>query len=472
MERPRFSFVDLFAGIGGFHAALSALGGECVWASEWDLDAARIYEKNWGVKPHGDITDFVNDDRVDIPDHDILTAGFPCQPFSKSGKQLGMEEARGTLFHSIAKVVEAKRPKIVLLENVRNLVGPRHIHEWTVIIETLRDLGYRVSSDPLIVSPHRIHPEFGGRPQVRERVFICATKLPDGVRDISENVKPPDLGPVTADWDPQDWDLRNDLPLEKLTKSERSHLELTKDEKKWLTAWNDFVVTMWKQVGEGTLPGFPIWVDSWVDLNDLEIPNDAPQWKKDFLRKNSEFYTEYKDALDDWLERHSHLSDFPASRRKFEWQAQRSKTLKEVVLHFRPSGVRAKRPTYLPALVAITQTSILGWQQRRISVHEACLLQGFPEDFQWHGQKDAESFKQLGNAVCVGAAFNALRAQVIRDAELLDVGLVAAILGPTQNPSRLLRNLRLKSPQGAVEDVLDFDHPLESSAIASVSSRT
>jgi DNA (cytosine-5)-methyltransferase 1 len=167
-----FKFVDLFAGIGGFHGALVALGGNCVYASEIDKDARKIYSKNWGHTPHGDITLAANDEVMEVPEHDVLVGGFPCQPFSKSGKQRGMDEARGTLFWNIAKIIEVRRPKIVLLENVRNIAGPRHVHEWEVIIKTLRDLGYRVSSTPLIVSPHQIHPNFGGRPQIRERESI------------------------------------------------------------------------------------------------------------------------------------------------------------------------------------------------------------------------------------------------------------------------------------------------------------
>ena len=451
MGNPQFRFVDLFAGIGGFHAALTALGGECVWASEWDLDAARIYEKNWGLKPHGDITDFVNDDRVDVPDHDILTAGFPCQPFSKSGKQLGMEETRGTLFYSIAKIVEAKKPRMVLLENVRNIAGPRHIHEWAVIIKTLRDLGYRVSSEPLVISPHKIRPEFGGRPQVRDRVFICATRLPDGVQEIPENVRPPDLHPVMMNWDPQEWDLVKHIGIKKLKKSDRAPLELSENEKLWLTAWNDFVITMWEQVGDGSLPGFPIWVDAWVDLENLEIPHDAPKWKQDFLQKNSAFYTQYKDVLDDWLDRHNHLSDFPVSRTKFEWQAQRAKTLYETVMHFRPSGIRAKRATYLPALVAITQTSILGWEKRRISPDEGRRLQGFPDWFNFHDQKDSETFKQLGNAVCVGAVFNVLRAHATRDVDLLTANpdFIRALIGGLASPDLIIHD---KDAMAALSD--------------------
>jgi DNA (cytosine-5)-methyltransferase 1 len=125
-----FRFIDLFAGIGGFHAALSALGGECVMASEIDSNAVNVYKANWGIEPLGDITEFANEDSVKVPDHEVLVGGFPCQPFSKSGYQKGMDEARGTLFWNIARIIEEKKPKIVLLENVRNISGPKHKHEW------------------------------------------------------------------------------------------------------------------------------------------------------------------------------------------------------------------------------------------------------------------------------------------------------------------------------------------------------
>jgi DNA (cytosine-5)-methyltransferase 1 len=208
-----FTFVDLFAGIGGFHAALGALGGHCVYASEWDEDAAKIYERNWNLKPDGDITLSANDEVMNVPEHDVLVGGFPCQPFSKSGKQQGMDETRGTLFWNIAKIIQVRKPRIVLLENVRNIAGPRHIHEWNVIIKTLRDLGYRVSEKPMVVSPHNIHPEFGGRPQVRERVFIAATLIPKGMPNFKSDVEIPNLDSVMQNWNPQNWNLSKDLPL-------------------------------------------------------------------------------------------------------------------------------------------------------------------------------------------------------------------------------------------------------------------
>ena len=398
---------------------MTALGGECVYASEIDAQAASIYEANWGLKPAGDITLDANDTTMLVPEHDVLLAGFPCQPFSKSGKQRGMEEARGTLFWNIAKIVEARRPRIVLLENVRNLVGPRHRHEWDVIIETLRSLSYRVSETPLIVSPHRIAPDLGGRPQVRERVFIAATYDPSFSNSSSTNVLVPDMEPVTRDWISSAWDLAKDLPLDNAVVSETS-TTLSPQETLWIDAWNDFVVRFRTKNPEARLPGFPIWVDSWATEDALEIPEGTPVWKANFLKKNSAFYVENKKLLDAWLSDWNHLDGFPASRRKLEWQAQDSTDLWSTVMHFRPSGIRAKKPTYLPALVAITQTSVVGPMRRKINTREAARLQGFPDWFSFAGQPASATYKQLGNAVNVGAVYAVMRALVTRDRDLLE----------------------------------------------------
>ena len=441
-----FKYVDLFAGIGGFHAALSALGGTCEYASEIDESASRIYLRNWGIKPAGDITLVANEENMEVPIHDVLVGGFPCQPFSKSGKQLGMEEARGTLFWNIARIIEVHKPKIVLLENVRNIAGPRHAHEWEVIIRTLRELGYRVSSQPLVVSPHRIAPEFGGRPQFRERVLIAATLSEKSKGSITAEPEILDLSKFYDNWDPQDWSLKAHLPLEKnMTKSKILGLQLTESELRWLEAWNEFVLILKKKIGENITHGFPLWVDDWVHIDDLVIPRNTPDWKKNFLTKNAEFYTTHKKELDRWLKKWENLEDFPPSRRKFEWQAQDAKDLWNTVLHFRPSGIRAKKPTYVPALVAMTQTSVLASHKRRLSVREAARLQGFPDWFDFIDQPDSISYKQLGNAVNVGVIFNVLKALVIRDIDLLKnhPELTRAIIGAPANPDHILENYSL-----------------------------
>ena len=437
-----FKFVDLFAGIGGFHAALGAMGGECVYASEIDKDAARIYQRNWGLKPDGDITLAANEEVMEVPPHDVLVGGFPCQPFSKSGKQMGMEETRGTLFWNIARIIEVHKPSIVLLENVRNIAGPRHIHEWEVIIQTLRQLGYRVSKEPMVVSPHLIRREFGGRPQVRERVFIAATRIPAGKKDRNTDTENPDLSAVMMNWDPQSWKLDKDLPLEKLTTiASKKDVALVDTEIKWLEAWNEFTEIMRVELKGEKLPGFPIWADDWVLTSKLTIPHGTPDWKENFLHKNAEFYTKHKKVLDAWLKKWNHLEDFPPSRRKLEWQAQNAKNLWETVLHFRPSGIRAKRPTYLPALVAITQTSIIAKQKRRITIREAARLQGLPDWFDFIDQANSLTYKQLGNGVNVGAVYNVIKAQVLRDLDLLGKSkLTDAILSAPANPDFVLGN--------------------------------
>ena len=145
-----FRFVDLFAGIGGFHQALEPLGGKLLLASEIDPKAREIYTANFikrgdDSKFAHDINDLTKNPKRLIPDHDILAGGFPCQPFSKSGNQKGINETRGTLFWNILKILETKKPKILLLENVQNLIGPKHLRDWRIMVNSMRDLGYRVS---------------------------------------------------------------------------------------------------------------------------------------------------------------------------------------------------------------------------------------------------------------------------------------------------------------------------------------
>jgi len=438
-----FRYIDLFAGIGGFHAALSALGGECVYSVEIDPQAAAIYEKNWGQNPLGDITDDVLDEKVNVPTHDVLVAGFPCQPFSKSGAQRGMEETRGTLYWNILQIIQKRKPALVLLENVRNLAGPRHAHEWQVIVETLRAEHYRVCDIPAIFSPHLLPPARGGRPQVRERVFIAA------VRDTSRSANLFAEHPVVNNkpvgkWDPQSWDLEKHLPLDALTTDPAC--KLSESELLWINAWDDFVTSMWEERDGKRLPGFPLWADAWEVTSDLKIPQSTPTWKADFLRKNAAFYTENKKFLDRWTKKWGVYTDaFPPSRRKLEWQAQDTATLWETVMHFRPSGIRAKRATYLPALVAITQTSIIGPKKRRISPKEAARLQGLPDWFDFSGQPTSSTYRQLGNGVNVGVVWHVIRETVNQNIKVLSKtapGLVDAVQSSESSPDKALKMLR------------------------------
>lgn len=159
-----FTFIDLFAGIGGFRLALESLGGTCVFSSEWDPQAQKTYAANFGDTPNGDITQ-VNEKLV--PDHDILTAGFPCQAFSIAGRKKGFDDIRGTLFFDVARIIKAKRPKAIFLENVKGLRMHDKGRTLQVILDVLRnDLGYTVP-EPQIVNARNF-----GVPQNRERLYI------------------------------------------------------------------------------------------------------------------------------------------------------------------------------------------------------------------------------------------------------------------------------------------------------------
>lgn len=440
-----FTYVDLFAGIGGFHAALRALGGDCVYAVEIDPKASAIYEKNWGLNPLGDITLDVTDTKMNVPKHDVLVAGFPCQPFSKSGNQFGMEETRGTLYWSILQIINKRKPALILLENVRNLAGPRHKHEWDVIVETLRNEKYRICNTPTIFSPHLLSPALGGRPQIRERVFIAAVRdTGKGANLFAENPVVPNK--AVASWDPQNWDLLTHLPLE--TNLSDASCELAERETFWIDAWDDFVQSMRNIHPDQKIPSFPIWADEWTLISKLRITTSTPTWKADLLRKNALFYTENTKFLDRWTKEWGVYTDtFPASRRKLEWQANDAASLWDTVMHFRPSGIRAKKPSYVPALVAINQTSIVGPLRRRISPREACRLQGFPDWFEFSGQPVSATYRQLGNGVNVGAVWYVLRETVMQNIETLrksSPGLVEAVLSSKKNPTAALNKLKKK----------------------------
>jgi DNA (cytosine-5)-methyltransferase 1 len=190
VERIPFSFIDLFAGIGGFRIPLEGIGGKCVFSSEIDPHSQKTYRAWFGETPHGDITQI---NAADIPDHDILAAGFPCQPFSIAGvskkKSLGHAhgfkcEIQGTLFFNVASIIEVKRPPIVLLENVKNLQSHDKGRTWKVIKETLESLEYAVFSKVIDAKDFV--------PQHRERVYIvCFDKKVFGSNPPFEYPNPP-----------------------------------------------------------------------------------------------------------------------------------------------------------------------------------------------------------------------------------------------------------------------------------------
>ena len=179
VENPKFTFIDLFAGIGGFRMALQNLGGRCVFSSEWDAQAQKTYLLNYGEMPFGDITK--ESTKSFIPDNfDILCAGFPCQAFSIAGKKRGFEEIRGTLFFDVAEILRRKRPKAFFLENVKGLMTHDRGNTLKTILNVLRnDLDYYVP-EPQIVNAMNF-----GVPQHRERVYIVGFRKDQNVNSFS-----------------------------------------------------------------------------------------------------------------------------------------------------------------------------------------------------------------------------------------------------------------------------------------------
>ncbi len=157
-----YTFIDLFAGLGGFRLSLESMGAKCVYSNEWDVPAQEVYAANFGDTPEGDITKV---DENNIPDHDILCAGFPCQAFSISGKQRGFEDSRGTLFFDVARIVKAKKPKVVFMENVKNFAVHDNGRTLQVVKATMEELGYTFYQKVLNSVNY-------GMPQKRERIYM------------------------------------------------------------------------------------------------------------------------------------------------------------------------------------------------------------------------------------------------------------------------------------------------------------
>ncbi len=423
-------FIDLFAGLGGFHLALKDLGHECVFASEIDNELRQVYLANFPEmtgKVYGDIRQC----RDSVPNHDILCAGFPCQPFSKSGAQRGLDDTtRGTLFDEIVSVLESHQPRYVLLENVGNFERHDDGRTWQIVKEKLINLGYDVrgtehfaSRGIGLISPHHL-----GFPHSRERFFIVATlgKLPENPFPRTDRKLPTSLTTIVQN-------------KEELTDQDVKETAPTQQQVNCIEHWNVFIKKLPKEV---IIPSFPIWGDELnatypyedytpyiASLTELQIslngkvtgqifnreemlallpsyartPADKfPQWKIEFIRKNRTWFKEIRGYLsEDWVER---LMRFPPSLRKLEWNCKdEQRDIWKYVLQFRPSGLRVKRFTTSPSLVAMTATQIpfLGPEKRFLTRTEGLRLQGFPDTYCLPSSRN-RAFKALGNAVHVG----------------------------------------------------------------------
>jgi DNA (cytosine-5)-methyltransferase 1 len=366
---------------------MASLGGRCVFACDIDKDCRATYLENYELEPVGDITKV---DENEVPDHDVLCGGFPCQSFSKAGNRLGfMDETKGTLFFDVMRIIRAKRPKYVLLENVRNLASHDNGNTWQTIRRSLREADYDVYDEPTIFSPHYL-----GIPQHRERVFIMGIrndvgKLPEFKFDTT-NIEECSI-----------WDV-----LEVRTDKKYN---LSDDEISLLSHWNRFIQNT--RTADSKLPGFPIWTEFFTDKQ--ELPDeyytdnftaiDIPEWKHKIILNNWEYYRANKDFIDKWFKDGENVKLFFGAKAKLEWQCgvdDADPNIFNNIIQFRPSGVRVKPGTYFPALVAIVQKSIIGSRFRYMTPRECARIQGFPENFIIN-KSDGKAYKQFGNSVNV-----------------------------------------------------------------------
>ncbi|HEV2177130.1 MAG TPA: DNA (cytosine-5-)-methyltransferase [Terriglobia bacterium] len=403
-------FIDLFAGLGGFHLALKRLGNNCVFASEIDTTLRELYEANYGIRPAGDI---LSVPICEVPDHDILCAGSPCQPFSKAGEQQGVECPKwGNLLGHMLRIARARKPRFILLENVPNLKRHNGGETWEDLERQFQNAGYAVAFAYL--SPHQF-----GIPQIRERMFIVGSR--DGLGNFRWPVPPEGAEPnLSSALDHNPKDARR----------------LTPAVLKCLDVWQKFIE---KYPANIELPSFPIWsmefgatypyedTTPWATpRRDLfkyrgshgeslkcyarykvlgALPSHArtpekrfPTWKRTFIRQNRNLYCENKEWIDRWL---PEIVQFPPSLQKFEWNCKgEERNIWKYVIQFRASGVRVKRPTTAPSLIAMTTTQvpIIAWERRYMTVRECARLQCMDE-LKHLPAVPTQAFKALGNGV-------------------------------------------------------------------------
>jgi DNA (cytosine-5)-methyltransferase 1 len=410
-------FIDLFAGLGGFHLALRGLGHKCVFSSEVDDILRGLYRLNFGLEAHGDIREI---DEKSIPEHDILCAGFPCQPFSKAGSQEGFEYPElGGLYSDMLRIIRHHHPEYLILENVPNLERHSNGSTWNRIEGLLRDEGYDVSRAKL--SPHQFQV-----PQIRERIYIV------GRLGILSDFHWPE--PITSG---------SELSIRKILDSEPSGGKpIPPQVKECLAVWQDFLDRvppdervphpLWSMEFGATYP-YREATPSQLTLRELRrfrgshgaplreakslsqlfelLPSHArrnqrsfPGWKIGFIDKNRAFYAKHKAWLDRWIPK---IRRFPSSYQKLEWncQSESDRRISNYVIQIRPSGVRVKRPTTAPSLVAMTATQvpIIGWEDRYMSLKECKRLQSM-ESLKHMPSSDSKAYESLGNAVNVDVA--------------------------------------------------------------------
>lgn len=399
-------FADLFSGLGGFHVGLSKLGMQCIFASELDDELRKLYQNNFGFLPEGDIRGV---DEKNIPPHDVLCAGFPCQPFSVAGKKRGAAcPSSGKLINDVLRIAAHHLPNFIMLENVPNILTIQNGEFWAYIRESLGDLGYEV--DYRIYSPH----EFG-IPQKRNRVFVVASRVglghfdwPTAKSGSSKSIKDlinPDAGNVRK-IEPAKLEVLQKWQqlLSKIGKT--SYLSIVVPEfgatypLDGLGKLSLDEIRKFKGAFGQSLYECETWNDVYACLPHYTRGNTdkIPEWLLASLVYSRELYTQHKNFIDGWK------ADFPQNHnswQKLEWRGLKGTiNIWDHIIQFRASGIRVIKPTCAPSLVAMTptQTPILGSEQRYMGVREAASLQSLESLKQFPGN-NARAFKALGNAV-------------------------------------------------------------------------
>jgi DNA (cytosine-5)-methyltransferase 1 len=410
-------FIDLFAGLGGFHLALQSLGHRCVLASEIDEGLRDIYERNFGISPVGDIRKVQS---TSIPSHDILCAGFPCQPFSKAGFQDGFDDPElGGLYKDILRIIRHHKPRYVVMENVPNLRNHDDGRSWEKIERLLRKAGYDVRINEL--SPHDF-----GIPQIRQRVYIVAARGSLNSFEWPRGKERPTPISIRSVLDKRPDDARSipDHVVRCLVVWQEFLRAIPRDEKIPHPLWSmEFGATYpfedrtpysltttelsrYRGSHGQSLRG----AKNRDELFSL-LPSHArtsqarfPDWKVNFIRLNRDFYARHKSWLDDWIPK---IRQFPSSRQKLEWncQGETDRRLSRYVIQLRASGVRVKRATTAPSLVAMTSTQvpIITWERRYMTPSECKRLQSM-DALRFLPEAHTRAYEALGNAINVDVA--------------------------------------------------------------------
>ena len=409
-------FIDLFAGLGGFHLALRRLGHTCVFACEIDETLRNLYEKNFGMRPAGDIRDV---DPSEIPEHDILCAGFPCQPFSKAGSQEGLDDPElGDLYKYMLRIIHFHKPLYLILENVPNLQNHNEGKTWNKISCLIQKEGYDVKP------PKKLSPHHFGIPQIRDRIYIVGSIGTLDSFNWPQPVSTPPSIHTVLDYHPPEAH-RLSKHVKNCLKVWQEFLNLVpKDEKIPHPLWSmefgatyPYEETTPSQLSTEELRhyrgshGRPLGTVEDRDEMLKLLPSHArvdqecfPKWKVRFIRKNREFYDRHRAWLDKWM---PEVIGFPSSFQKLEWNCQGEKVrrLNRYVIQLRASGIRVKRRTTAPSLVAMTATQvpIITWENRYMTPTECKRLQSM-EELPELPERDTKTYEALGNAVNVKVA--------------------------------------------------------------------